>query len=57
MTINKFRSFLYGLAKALGDVQAVKKSVDTRSTTPVFKRVGRRIAGKFTGRFLGNLFR
>jgi len=45
-----FRSMLYGLAKALGDVNAVKKN-------KVGRRVGRRVAGKFTGRGLRKLFR
>jgi hypothetical protein len=45
-----FRSFLYWLAKFLGDVNAVKKN-------KVGKRVQRRIAGKITGRGLGKLFR
>lgn len=57
MTIGKIRSALYATAKYLGDYQAVKKAVDTGSIEPVVKRVGRRAAGKFTGRFLGKLFR
>lgn len=50
MSINKIRSFLYTLAKILGDVNAVRKG-------KIGKRIGRRVAGKFTGRFLGKLFR
>lgn len=57
MTINKFRSFLYGLAKILGDVQAGSKAARTGSLTPIGKRIGRRIAGKITGRLLGRLFK
>jgi len=44
------RSFLYLLAKLLGDVNAVRKD-------RVGKRIGRRIAGKVTGRGLRRLFR
>ena len=45
-----FRSFLYLLARLLGDVNAVKRG-------RVGRRVGRRIAGKVTGRGLGKLFK
>ena len=44
------RSFLYLLARLLGDYNAVKKN-------RVGRRVGRRIAGKVTGRGLGKLFK
>jgi hypothetical protein len=44
------RGILYLLAKLLGDVSAVKKG-------KVGKRVGRRIAGKATGKILRRLFR
>jgi len=50
LTIPKFRSALYKGAKALGDVQAVKKK-------KVGKRVGRRVVGKMAGRLLGKMFR
>ncbi|MGO4890267.1 hypothetical protein ACJ2A9_21170 [Anaerobacillus sp. MEB173] len=50
MSINKFRSFLYKLAKILGDVNAVKKG-------KVGKRIGRRVAGKATGKALRKLFK
>lgn len=50
MKINLIRSILYGLAKFLGDVNAVKKG-------KVKKRIGRRVAGKATGRFLGKWFK
>lgn len=50
MKINKIRSLLYGTAKILGDVNAVKKG-------KVGKRIGRRITGKATGRLLGKLFK
>ena len=39
-----FRSFLYTLAKLLGDVNAVKKGT-------VGKRIGRRVAGKARGNY------
>lgn len=44
------RSWLYFLAKLMGDVNAVHKG-------RVGRRIGRRIAGKVTGRGLGKLFR
>ena len=44
------RSFLYTLARLLGDINAVKKG-------RVGRRIGRRIAGKYTGRGLGRLFK
>jgi hypothetical protein len=45
-----FRSFLYKLARLLGDVNAVKKG-------KVGRRVGRRTAGRGMGRLLGKLFK
>jgi hypothetical protein len=50
MSINKTRGLLYWLARLLGDVNAVKRG-------PVGRRIGRRAAGKLTGRGLGRLFR
>ena len=44
------RSFLYLLARLLGDVNAVKKG-------RVGKRIGRRIAGRITGKGLRKLFK
>lgn len=44
------RGFLYALARFLGDVNAVKKG-------KVGRRIGRRIAGKATGRGLAKLFK
>jgi hypothetical protein len=43
------RSFLYALARLLGDVNAVRRG-------RVGRRIARRIAGKATGRALGRLF-
>jgi hypothetical protein len=53
MSINKFRSVLYKAAKILGDIQAVKSG----SSKKMAKRVGRRTAGKATGRMLRKLFK
>jgi hypothetical protein len=50
VSINKTRGFLYWMARLLGDVNAVQKG-------KVGRRVGRRIVGKQTGRWLGRLFR
>ncbi len=57
MTINAFRTVLYRLAKALGDVQAGRKAARTRSGKPIAERLARRTAGKATGRLLGRIFR
>ena len=54
MTINKFRSKLYSLAKILGDVQALTHKKPGKA---IPKRIGRRIAGKVTGRLMGSLFK
>lgn len=54
MTINKFRSHLYMLARILGDVQA---ATHKKPGTAISKRIGRRIAGKITGRLIGSLFK
>ena len=50
MSINKIRSALYFTAKILGDVNAVNKG-------KIGTRILRRLAGKFTGRLMGKLFR
>jgi hypothetical protein len=44
------RGFLYWLARLLGDVNAVKRGKMAR-------RIGRRAAGKVTGRLLGKWFK
>ncbi len=49
MSINKTRSALYGLARLLGDVNAVQKR-------KVGRRIARRLVGKAIGRGLGRLF-
>jgi len=48
--ISQTRSLLYGAAKLLGDVSAVKNGT-------VGKRVARRAAGKAAGGLLGKLFK
>ena len=45
-----FRSLLYWLAKMMGDYNAVKKG-------KVGRRVGRRAAGKVSGRAMNKLFK
>jgi len=54
MTISKFRSKLYALAKILGDVQAATHKKPGKA---IPKRIGRRLAGKLTGRTIGSLFK
>ncbi len=49
-SISQARGLLYGLARLLGDVNAVRKGT-------VGKRLVRRTAGKTTGRLLGRLFK
>lgn len=48
MTVNRVHSLLYGLARLLGDVQAVRQGRAGR-------RLIRRVAGKLTGRALRRL--
>ncbi|MDK2855977.1 MAG: hypothetical protein PWQ41_1778 [Bacillota bacterium] len=50
--ISALRSGLYGLARLLGDIQAV-----SRGPKATAKRAARRIAGKAVSRMLGKLFR
>jgi len=50
--ISQTRGILYGLAKFLGDISAVSKGPEATA-----KRLGRRAAGKATGRLLGRLFK
>ena len=52
MSINSFRSFLYTLARLLGDVQAIE-----RGPGAVVKRVERRIIGRSLGRLLRKIIR
>ena len=54
MTISKLRGHLYAIAKIAGDVQAL---THRKPGTAIPKRIGRRLAGKLTGRLLASLFR
>jgi hypothetical protein len=49
VTVTRTRSFLYSLARFLGDYQAVKNG-------RMGKRLARRAAGRVAGRGLGRLF-
>ena len=53
MTISKVRGHLYAIAKIAGDVQAL---THRKPGTAIPKRIGRRIAGKITGRLMGSIF-
>lgn len=44
------RSFLYCMARLLGDLNAIERG-------KIGTRIARRAAGRLTGRFLGRLFR
>ena len=48
--MNALRSFLYALARLLGDANAISKD-------KVGKRIARRAVGKATGRALRKLFK
>jgi len=50
MNFNKIRTVLYGIAKYLGDIQAIQKAIKTGNFTPIVKRIIRRIYGKITSR-------
>jgi hypothetical protein len=50
MTLNQIRSWLYTLARLLGDVNAVQKG-------RVEQRIERRIAGRIAGRLLWRMLR
>lgn len=50
MSINKIRRTLYKAARILGDIDAIKKG-------RAGKRIGRRIAGRSTGKILRKLFK
>ena len=54
MTISKFRSKLYAIAKIAGDAQAV---THRKPGTAIPKRIGRRIAGYLAGRGIGSIFK
>ena len=50
--LSAFRSFLYWLARAIGDYQAVRRGPEA-----VVKRIARRQAGRMTAQWLGRFFR
>lgn len=50
--ISALRSFLYGFAKLLGDVQAVRRGPEA-----MIKRLAQRQAGRMTSRMLWRWFR
>jgi hypothetical protein len=50
MRISKLRSLLYASARSLGDVDAVLKG-------RIVQRILRRLAGKWSARLMGKLFR
>lgn len=52
MTSIRIRSWLYPLAKYLGDLQALT----SKREGAISRRIGRRIAGKITGSALGKMF-
>lgn len=52
MKISSVRSALYTSARALGDVQAVTRSVERGSAKPLVDRARRRILGRFLARLI-----
>ena len=54
MTLSQFRSKLYALARIAGDVQALTHRKPGKA---IPKRIGRRIAGKITGRLMVSIFK
>ena len=53
MSVNKTRGLLYKVARLLGDFQALSSGSPNKMT----KRVGRRIAGRATGKTMRKLFK
>lgn len=53
MSVHKTRSFLYTLARLLGDYQALSSGRPDK----IAKRIGRRAVGRMTGRAMRKLFR
>ena len=50
MTLSKLRGLLYGTARTFGDIQAVQRSIRSRSARPIERRLVRRAVGKAFGR-------
>jgi hypothetical protein len=57
MKLSRLRSFLYGSARSLGDVQALERAAKKGSLEPIVKRAERRAAGKLAGRLFGAIFK
>lgn len=57
MSISKLRGKLYKTARVLGDIQAVQQAAKTGDSSKILKRIGRRVAGRQTGKALGKLFK
>jgi hypothetical protein len=57
MKLNRLRSFLYGSARTLGDVQALEQAAKKGSLEPIAKRAERRTTGKVAGRILRAIFK
>ena len=47
---------IYRALKYYNDVKAANRALEQRSTSPIARRVGRRIYGKITGRIARRLF-
>lgn len=50
------KSVIYKLLKFSNDVNAIQRSIKTKSARPVGRRVARRVYGKATGRLARKLF-
>jgi hypothetical protein len=50
LSISKIRSWLYKIAKYLGDFNAIKRAIEKKDFTPIIKRIARRIYGYITSR-------
>jgi len=50
MSISRIRSFLYKLAKYLGDINVIKRAIKKGDFTPIIKRIIRRIYGYIVSR-------
>jgi len=57
MKLWRLRRSLYRGARILGDVEAVEKTIETGSPTPVAKRAERRLLWRIVGRWLGRATR
>ncbi len=55
--INRTRRGAYKFARALGNVEAVDRAIETKSAKPLVKRVARRGAYRFTNKGLARFLR